>query len=130
MGNSAFNKMAEILEGLGQDRLNKKQFIEARTLFQRSVESAQNRYMPLVFIGHIDAVSLRSRPDMVTASFEKLQMHWVDRTIRADIAATLGDAHFDHGNIQDARELYRESLRFYNLPKRINYRARRGLLGL
>jgi hypothetical protein len=127
---AARNKMAEILERLGRHRLNKQQFIEARALFQRSVESAQNRYMPLVFVGHIDAVSFRARPDTVTASFEKLQMHWVDRNIRADMAATLGDAHFDHGNIQDARELYRVSLRSYNLPKRINYRARRGLLGL
>jgi hypothetical protein len=54
----------------------------------------------------------------------------VDRAIHADALSLLGDADFHRGDMDEARERYRESMRAWMLPKTINYRAQRGLGGL
>src|SRR5262249_844097 len=53
-----------------------------------------------------------------------------DRVLRADLLATIGDANFDAGRTEEAREAYCASLRAFMLPKIINYRAQKGLGGL
>ena len=53
-----------------------------------------------------------------------------DRALRADILSTLGDVFFEAGEIEIARHYYQESKRVFELPKDINFRARRGLLGV
>jgi hypothetical protein len=54
----------------------------------------------------------------------------VDRAIHADVLSLLGDAKFHRGDLRQARERYRESMKAWMLPKTINYRAQRGLGGL
>src|SRR5262249_24631354 len=54
----------------------------------------------------------------------------VDRAIHADALSLLGDEDFHRGDIHQARERYRESMKAWMLPKTINYRAQRGLGGL
>jgi hypothetical protein len=54
----------------------------------------------------------------------------VDQAINADVLSLLGDASFRRGDLRDARERYRESMKAWMLPKTINYRAQRGLGGL
>src|SRR5262249_17228174 len=53
----------------------------------------------------------------------------VDRAICADALSLLGDANFRRGDLTEARERYRESMKAWMLPKTINYRAQRGLGG-
>jgi hypothetical protein len=54
----------------------------------------------------------------------------VDRAIHADALSLLGDADFQRGDMHQARQRYRESMKAWMLPKTINYRAQRGLGGL
>jgi hypothetical protein len=54
----------------------------------------------------------------------------VDRAIHADVLSLLGDANFRRGDMGEARERYRDSMKAWMLPKTINYRAQRGLGGL
>ena len=53
-----------------------------------------------------------------------------DRTMRAAMLSMLGDAYFHAGDYIQARARYNESMDVYSLPKHINYRAQRGLLGM
>ena len=53
-----------------------------------------------------------------------------DRTLRAAMLSLIGDAFFQAGQYAEARARYDESTEVYSLPKHINYRAQRGLLGM
>lgn len=70
-----------------------------------------------------------SNPQEVEELFKPCLARIGDRVLRADLLAILGDVHFMAGNFTQAREKYLVSLKAFHLPKRINYRAQRGLTG-
>jgi tetratricopeptide (TPR) repeat protein len=73
----------------------------------------------------------RDDPDGIAAMTDPLLDRLSqDRALRAAFLAMLGDAYFEAGRFSQARVRYQESLRAYGLPKHINHRAQRGLLGM
>lgn len=66
----------------------------------------------------------------VEEDVQQFLMATADRSLQADILATLGDVYFEAGQTQRARQYYEQSKRIFELPKDINFRARRGLLGV
>ena len=69
-------------------------------------------------------------PDHVAALLDPVVDRLADRSLRAALLAMLGDCYFSDGQFSEARRRHQASLAAYSLPKTINYRALRGLLGL
>jgi hypothetical protein len=72
----------------------------------------------------------RRDPDALAARVDPLLSTVANRALRAALAAMLGDCYFEGERFVEARARYAQSLRMYSLPKQINYRALRGLLGM
>jgi len=78
--------------------------------------------------------ALRSRwqganPEDVVELVDPVLDQLADRSLKAALHAMLGDCYFAVGEFSIARERYQSSLKAFSLPKTINYRALRGLLG-
>jgi len=78
--------------------------------------------------------ALRSRwqganPQEVVELVDPVLDRLADRSLKAALHAMVGDCFFAAGEFGTARERYKTSLRVFSLPKTINYRALRGLLG-
>ncbi|NOY30680.1 MAG: hypothetical protein GXP28_11090 [Planctomycetes bacterium] len=78
--------------------------------------------------------ALRSRwqganPQEVVELVDPVLDQLADRSLKAALHAMIGDCFFAAGEFSTARERYQTSLRVFSLPKTINYRALRGLLG-
>mgnify|MGYP001827469088 CR=1 FL=1 len=67
--------------------------------------------------------------DLVDQTTGQLLERIADRTVRADLLNCLGDVFFRAGNFAAARRAYNDSREQFDLPKDMNFRARRGLLG-
>jgi tetratricopeptide (TPR) repeat protein len=102
----------------------------AGDMWRKATTLDPERWNSRFFLGTVLARMDRSHPELVDAEFSPLLTHMADRVLRADILASLGDAYFDAGQMEIARQHYEESLRAFELPKDINYRARRGLVGM
>lgn len=98
-------------------------FRTARKLRPRGFDTA-------FYLGMIQVRQNPLVPEKVEAHFLPILDALADRVLRADILATIGDAYFEAGRFGEARARYRESFRAFNLPKRINYRAQHGLMGM
>lgn len=72
----------------------------------------------------------RGRPETAADMVDTLLTHSADRSLRAAFQAMLGDSYFDVGRFAEARERYEQSMHEFALPKQINYRAMRGILGM
>ncbi len=77
---------------------------------------------------------LRSRwqgasPKEVVELVDPVLDQLADRSLKAALHAMIGDCFFAVGEFSSARERYQASLDAFSLPKTINYRALRGLLG-
>jgi hypothetical protein len=78
--------------------------------------------------------ALRSRwqgaaPKEVIELVDPILDRLADRSLKAALHAMVGDCFFAAGEFSVAREHYQTSLDVFSLPKTINYRALRGLLG-
>ncbi len=78
--------------------------------------------------------ALRSRwqganPKEIVELVDPLLDQLADRSLKAALQAMVGDCFFAVGEFSSARERYQSSLDAFSLPKTINYRALRGLLG-
>lgn len=69
-------------------------------------------------------------PDQIAGVLDPLLPKLADRALRASLLAMLGDSYFEAGEFAQARRLYHRSLSAFSLPKSINYRALRGLVGI
>jgi tetratricopeptide (TPR) repeat protein len=80
--------------------------------------------------------TLRSKADQADptsiASMVDPLIPWLrtDRTMRAVLLAMVGDTFFKAGQFAEARDRYFASQRVFSLPKHVNYRAQRGVLGM
>jgi len=70
-----------------------------------------------------------SNPEEVIKLVNPVLDRLADRALKAALYAMVGDCFFAAGEFSVAREYYQTSLDVYSLPKTINYRALRGLLG-
>lgn len=89
----------------------------------------RQRYLPLLDT-LLTAVDERSAPDAIRDQIQPLLRDMPDNTLRCSLQSALGDLYFECGRFAEARDWYERSLRSYALPKQINYRAMRGLLGM
>ena len=116
---------------LGLSMFEEEQLHGAADAWRRSVElDPTQQYRPLlVATMHVRLRSLT--PDAIAEAIDPLlpQLRH-DRTLRAAMLSLLGDAYFRAGQYAEARVRYNESADVYSLPKHINYRAQRGLLGM
>ncbi|MFH0983215.1 MAG: hypothetical protein V2A79_16975 [Planctomycetota bacterium] len=83
-----------------------------------------------LFLAALAAPVERRDPDRVAALVDPLLRSVGHRALRAALQAMLGDCYFECQRFVEARDRYRKSLKTYSLPKQINYRALRGLLGM
>ncbi len=87
------------------------------------------RYLPL-FDVLLTAVVERQKPDPLRDAVQPLLRDMPDNTLRCSLQSMLGDLYFECGQFVEARDWYNKSIKSYALPKQINYRAMRGLLGM
>jgi hypothetical protein len=106
-------------------------FHSAEEGWQAAAEADPSPGFRLLMVATVRARSHRDDPgaiaDMVDPLLPQLR---TDRTLRAALLAMLGDTYFDGGRFAEARARYEASTKVYNLPKQVNFRAQRGLLGM
>ena len=98
-------------------------FASAKSLSPTAIDAA-------MFVGLVQSKLDPQHPERAESLLAPVLGATADRLIRADILATLGDTYFEAGRMVEARDRYRASIRAFNLPKQINYRAQRGLVGM
>lgn len=114
----------------GLRRLGERQFAAAEAHFQRASRLMPERWDAPVLMAVSHASSGRSRPADTTDYLRPLLPRLRDRALKAELWSTLGDVHFQSGEFELARNYYDESLKQFHLPKIINHRALKGLMGL
>jgi len=72
----------------------------------------------------------RKEPDLVESSLAIISARLGDRMLLSDIDSMIGDAYFDAGRFEEAREHYAASMETYSLPRTVNPHALEGLLGM
>jgi hypothetical protein len=72
----------------------------------------------------------RAHPEAVEQEYGPVLDGLADRILRADILNNLGEAYGRSGLIDESRARFAESLDVFHLPKKLNYRAQKGLGGL
>lgn len=122
--------VAQLFNQVGLDYWAQGRWIAAAQMWRRAVDLDANRWDSRYLLGAVQAAMDRSRPQLVDAELQPLVGRIADRILRADILASIGDAYFDAGELVTARRYYEDSLRAFELPKEINYRARKGLIGM
>jgi tetratricopeptide (TPR) repeat protein len=116
------------LAGLSEYRLGR--LTAAYDAWRRGFEIDPARLDCPCYLGLVQARLDRTHPDESRRWIDLVLPRLGDRLLRADLLSSLGDAYFEAGQFAEARTFYRDSLRVYDLPKEINYRGRKGLLGM
>ncbi len=119
-----------ILAVAGVEHFQRKRFVAARDAWHAALEYCPEQLDCRCYLGLVTARLDRQRPERVEAELAPVLDRLADRALRADLLAILGDAHFEAGRMNEARRRYTESLKAFNLPKVINYRALAGLVGM
>ena len=117
-----------VMAGLGDYRLG--QLTAAHDAWRRSHDLDPARLDSVCYLGLLQAKLNRTHPEEAASWLNLALPRLADRLLRADILSSLGDAYFEAGQFAESRAYYRDSLRVYDLPKEINYRGRKGLLGM
>jgi tetratricopeptide (TPR) repeat protein len=100
----------------------------AAAAWEQALKVDPNRSDCLLFLALCHA-QLGSEAEAVQIPVEQSLKQIADRTLRADLLATVGDVLFEAGRFELARTYYNASRQQFELPKNMNFRARRGLLG-
>lgn len=100
----------------------------AATAWRAALQTSPRRADCLLYLNLSYAWSGRDL-DLVDQTTARLLEQVADRTVRADLLNCLGDVFFRAGNFDAARRAYNGSRDQFDLPKDMNFRARRGLLG-
>jgi Tetratricopeptide repeat len=121
---------AETLTHVGLEYWVQGRSAAAGQMWQQALRLDEHRWDSRFLLGTVQSRMDRNRPELVDVELSPILGRLADRLLRADILANLGDAYFDAGEMDIARRHYEESLRVFELPKEINYRARKGLVGM
>jgi hypothetical protein len=105
-------------------------FAAARDAWLRATQHFPSRPDGVLYLGLLDAEMHPDWPEAVTAAWEPLLPELADRSLQADMLATLGEIYLRAGDPATARRFFAESFDRLNLPRKKNYRAQRGLGGL
>jgi hypothetical protein len=71
-----------------------------------------------------------TRPDRIEALLVPMRERLANQLLAADLLATLADAYFQAGQMEEARRRYAESADAFSMPKVVNHRAMKGLGGM
>ncbi len=127
----AFNRQAaQIYASAGLSEYNVGRLTAAADSFQQGFELDPYRLDCPYYLGLILARTDFAHPETARPWFRPVLNRISDRLLRADLLSSMGDLYFAAGEFAEARKYYRESLHVYDLPKEINYRGRRGLVGM
>lgn len=124
-----WRQAGRVLASFGLSEYEEGRLGAAREAWRQALGVDPHRFDCPLFLAMVQARMDRSHPHLVEAMMIPLVKRIADRRIKADAIAILGDAYFEAADIAQARRYYRQSLRYYELPKLVNYRARRGLVG-
>lgn len=82
------------------------------------------------YLGLVMARTAYGHPELVEAELKPVYAGLADQVLKAEIFSTIGDAYFEAGRIDEARQWYAQSYDAFCLPKIINYRGQKGIGGL
>ncbi len=123
--------LADLESELGFNLFHQEHFQGAENAWCRALERDPAQVFRRLFVATLRARVDHDDPEAIAAVVDPLLDRLTgDRTLRAALLAMLGDSYFRAGQFSKARARYEESMDTYNLPKRVNYRAQRGLVGM
>ncbi len=70
-----------------------------------------------------------AHPERMETELASLLTEAGDRILRADVLASLGEAYLRAGQVTKARQCFAASFDVFHLPRKLNYRAQKGLGG-
>jgi tetratricopeptide (TPR) repeat protein len=114
----------------GNGRLARADLGGAEEHYRKAIEVQPRRFDGPFLLGIARARADRHDPELTEAAFAPFLGRCADPQLCADALNAIGDAYFDAGAIQEARDRYAESFRVFNLLTNMNLRAQKGLGGL
>ena len=105
-------------------------FASAEDKWRRALEMMPSRLDCPFLLALMPASTIQTQPEYAEMYLKPLLPRLRDRALKAEIWSTLGDTYFESGRFEVARSCYRQSLQQFHLPKIINHRALRGLVGM
>jgi hypothetical protein len=113
------------LEQFREDRL-----MAAQDAWRRAAVLVPGKTACAVGLALVQSQVDRLRPELAEREVAHLLSQLADRPVRADLLRILGHAHFEAGQLTEARRRFAQSAEAFSLPKTINYGAQKGLGGL
>lgn len=122
--------MSDILANIAVGHINHGQNAGAKIAWQAAVRLAP--WKPTLWVS-LAAAELAESPADAPALRKTLLDQLVDVGdcfVASDVASALGDAYFEIGDFETARDMYSEAKRLFDLPKYVNLHAQEGRLGM
>ncbi len=122
--------LADALFQRGVSLFDERRLDAAEGHWERAVKADPSQVYRRLFAAALRAPLECDDANRVAQVVDPLLGGMADRALRAALEAMLGDCYFQCRQFADARVRYETSMQDYSLPKQINYRALRGLLGM
>ncbi|HYO24394.1 MAG TPA: hypothetical protein VEQ85_05535 [Lacipirellulaceae bacterium] len=122
--------MSEILANVAAGYMAQGQSAGAKLAWKEAVRYAP--WKPASWVS-LAAAELAQAPAQAPAIHKQLLDQLVevgDCFVGSDVASALGDAYFEMGEFDRARDMYSEAKRLFDLPKYVNLHAQEGRLGM
>ena len=122
--------LAETLSKLADEHVRSDRYGAAEEAWQSAMllEGSTPFYALSVAVLHSRAEQCDAHA--VASLVDPLLPRIANPALRAALLSMVGDCYFDAGEFSEARSRYLASIDQFNLPKLINYRANRGLVGM
>jgi tetratricopeptide (TPR) repeat protein len=124
------NQVAQLWSTTGLDYYRQDRLMAAQDAWQRALQVVPWSHACAFFLGTAQIRTDRAKPELAEAILAPTLTASADRTLRADIRASLGFSYFEAGQLTSARKQHVGSLADFKLPKIINFRGLKGIGGL
>jgi tetratricopeptide (TPR) repeat protein len=122
--------MSEIMANIAAGHIASGQSAGAKVAWEDAVRYAPWKPVSWVCLA---AADLNEAPNAAPALHQKLLDQLVDVGdcfVSSDVASALGDAYFEIGEFDRARDMYSVAKQLFDLPKYVNLHAQEGRLGM
>lgn len=124
------NQVAQLWSETGFDYYRQDRLMAAQDAWQRALQVVPWGHACAFFLGTAQIRTDRAIPELAEAILAPTLRASADRTLCADIRASLGFSYFEAGQLTSAQKQHVESLAAFKLPKIINFRGLKGIGGL
>ena len=122
--------LSEIISRYAYASFQSEQLAAAESAWERAARLEQSAPYYGLCIAIVRSRATTCDPEAVASLVDPMLPHLANSALRAALLSMIADCYFEAGNFAEARTRYLASVDAFSLPKQINYRAHRGLIGM